>query len=105
VLAGIATNLGVESTARVAWELGYEIVFAEDAMASLTADMDEVSGSELLTVGGRYELDLARLAEGWRICRRIQNIRYKIGDPTLVERAKRTQAERAASNAAHPTQR
>jgi nicotinamidase-related amidase len=31
VLAGIATSIGVESTARFAWELGYAIVFAEDA--------------------------------------------------------------------------
>jgi len=31
VLAGIATSVGVESTARNAWELGYDIVFAEDA--------------------------------------------------------------------------
>ncbi|MFL6698437.1 MAG: hydrolase [Vitreoscilla sp.] len=31
VLAGIATSIGVESTARTAWELGYDIVFAEDA--------------------------------------------------------------------------
>ena len=31
VLAGIATSFGVESTARTAWELGYDIVFAEDA--------------------------------------------------------------------------
>ena len=31
VLAGIATSMGVESTARNAWELGYDIVFAEDA--------------------------------------------------------------------------
>jgi nicotinamidase-related amidase len=31
VLAGIATSIGVESTARNAWELGYDIVFAEDA--------------------------------------------------------------------------
>ena len=31
VLAGIATAVGVESTARFAWELGYDLVFAEDA--------------------------------------------------------------------------
>jgi nicotinamidase-related amidase len=31
VLAGIATSIGVESTARNAWELGYDLVFAEDA--------------------------------------------------------------------------
>lgn len=39
VLAGIATNIGVESTARAAWEHGYSIVFAEDATASFATDM------------------------------------------------------------------
>ncbi|WP_225768601.1 hydrolase [Inquilinus sp. Marseille-Q2685] len=39
VLAGIATNFGVESTARSAWELNYAVVFAEDAMTSLSAEM------------------------------------------------------------------
>jgi nicotinamidase-related amidase len=34
VLGGISTNYGVESTARVAWELGFHLVFVEDAMAS-----------------------------------------------------------------------
>ncbi|MGW7364203.1 isochorismatase family protein [Streptomyces sp. NPDC054841] len=38
VFGGIATNLGVESTARAASDLGYELVFAEDAMAALTAE-------------------------------------------------------------------
>ncbi|MEV6106757.1 isochorismatase family protein [Streptomyces sp. NPDC051940] len=37
VFAGIATNLGVESTARAASDHGYDLVFAEDAMAALTA--------------------------------------------------------------------
>jgi nicotinamidase-related amidase len=37
VLAGIATNMGVESTARAAADLGYRLVFAEDAMSGLTA--------------------------------------------------------------------
>ena len=32
VLCGIATEAGVESTARDAYELGYELVFASDAM-------------------------------------------------------------------------
>lgn len=39
VLAGVATNLGVESTARAAWEHGYSIVFAEDATSSFSAEM------------------------------------------------------------------
>jgi nicotinamidase-related amidase len=34
VIAGIATNFGVESTARDGYERGYAFVFAEDAMAS-----------------------------------------------------------------------
>jgi nicotinamidase-related amidase len=34
VLCGISTNLGVESTARFAYEYGYQQIFAEDAMAA-----------------------------------------------------------------------
>jgi nicotinamidase-related amidase len=34
VLGGIATNLGVEGTARAAHERGYDLVFIEDAMAA-----------------------------------------------------------------------
>ncbi|MEU9859668.1 isochorismatase family protein [Streptomyces sp. NPDC047971] len=43
VFAGIATNLGVESTARAACDLGYEPVFAEDAMTAFTADEHHAS--------------------------------------------------------------
>ena len=38
VLAGISTNIGVESTARFGWELGYELVLVEDAMSSSSAE-------------------------------------------------------------------
>ena len=38
VLCGIATNIGVESTARFAYEYGYHQIFAEDAMAAMSAD-------------------------------------------------------------------
>ena len=37
VLCGIATSIGVESTARDAYERGYRQIFAEDAMASRSA--------------------------------------------------------------------
>ncbi|MEU9399137.1 isochorismatase family protein [Streptomyces sp. SID4985] len=43
VLGGITTNLGVESTARAAADLGYDLVFAEDAMAAFTAAEHEAS--------------------------------------------------------------
>jgi nicotinamidase-related amidase len=39
VLGGIATNMGIESTARQAWEHGYEVVLVEDATSSFTAEM------------------------------------------------------------------
>lgn len=38
VLGGIATNFGVESTARDAWERGYRLLLVEDAMASMSAE-------------------------------------------------------------------
>jgi nicotinamidase-related amidase len=38
VLCGIATNFGVESTARFAYEYGYHQVFAEDAMSAMSIE-------------------------------------------------------------------
>src|SRR4051812_24741600 len=43
VFGGIATNLGVESTARAAADLGYDLVFAEDAMTAFTTAEHEAS--------------------------------------------------------------
>ncbi|MBU2654919.1 hydrolase [Acidomonas methanolica] len=43
VLGGIATNFGVESTARHAWELGYNVVIAEDLCTSLSAELHDVA--------------------------------------------------------------
>ena len=39
VLGGVATNIGVESTARQAWEYGYAVVLAEDATSGMSAEM------------------------------------------------------------------
>jgi len=39
VLAGIATNIGVESTARAALEHGYQLILVEDAMASRSEEL------------------------------------------------------------------
>src|ERR1700722_6283388 len=38
VLGGIATSIGVESTARSAWEHGYELIICEDLCADLSAE-------------------------------------------------------------------
>ncbi len=39
VLCGVSTNHGVESTARFAYEYGFQQIFVEDAMASMSAEM------------------------------------------------------------------
>jgi len=41
VLGGIATNIGVESTARQAWEHGYAMVLVEDATSGMSAEMHD----------------------------------------------------------------
>ena len=38
VLCGISTNIGVESTARNAWELGFSLILAEDACSAASAE-------------------------------------------------------------------
>jgi nicotinamidase-related amidase len=43
VLAGIATNFGVESTARHAWEHGYELAIVEDGCTSMSADLHHMA--------------------------------------------------------------
>jgi nicotinamidase-related amidase len=43
VLAGIATNFGVESTLRDAWEHGYDGVVAEDGCTSMSTELHEMA--------------------------------------------------------------
>ncbi len=38
ILCGISTNIGVESTARFAYEYGYNQIFAEDSMTAMNAE-------------------------------------------------------------------
>ncbi len=53
ILGGIATTFGVESTARDAYERGYAQVFAEDAMAALTAEAHAFALANVLGRIGR----------------------------------------------------
>lgn len=53
VLCGIATNYGVESTARFAFEYGFHQIFAEDAIASMTKEMHDASVNYVLKRIGR----------------------------------------------------
>lgn len=53
VLGGIATNFGVESTARGAYERGYEQVFVEDVMTSVSAELHDFCVKNILPRIGR----------------------------------------------------
>ena len=48
VLAGIATNFGVESTARDAWQHNYAVVIAEDATTSVDAELHRLAIEKIL---------------------------------------------------------
>jgi nicotinamidase-related amidase len=53
VICGIATEFGVESTARDACERGYELIFAEDAMIGMTAESHSNSVERIFPRLGR----------------------------------------------------
>ncbi|HWB54407.1 MAG TPA: isochorismatase family protein [Tepidisphaeraceae bacterium] len=53
VLGGIATNFGVESTARTAAELGFNLVLVEDGMASMDADAHRFAITKIFPRLGR----------------------------------------------------
>ncbi len=59
VLGGIATNFGVESTARAAFDRGYKVVFVEDVMTSLSAEAHRFTVEHVFPYMGRVR----RLAE------------------------------------------
>ncbi len=48
VLTGVATNFGVESTAREAWQYGYSVLVAEDAVSSVGEAMHKFSIENIL---------------------------------------------------------
>ena len=47
VIGGIATNFGVESTARAAFDFGFKLVFVEDATSGLNEEMHHFSFEKL----------------------------------------------------------
>ncbi len=48
VLCGISTNIGVESTARFAYEYGYNQIFVEDAMTAASKEEHESTVAKIL---------------------------------------------------------
>ena len=53
ILCGISTNIGVESTARNAWELGFNLVIAEDACSAASAEQHQGSMTHIFPRIGR----------------------------------------------------
>ena len=53
VLGGIATNFGVESTARDAWERNYQLLLVEDAMAALDEEAHRFAVTRIFPRLGR----------------------------------------------------
>ncbi len=53
VLCGISTNIGVESTARCAYEYGYQQIFAEDAMTAMSTEEHLMTISKIFPRIGR----------------------------------------------------
>jgi nicotinamidase-related amidase len=54
-LVGVATSLGVEATARSAYDLGYNIVFVTDAMTDRDADLHRHSVEKIFPRMGEAE--------------------------------------------------
>lgn len=53
VIGGVATNFGVESTARAAFDRGYAVVFAEDAMTTLSPEAHQFATQVIFPRMGR----------------------------------------------------
>jgi nicotinamidase-related amidase len=70
ILGGVATNFGVESTARAAFDRGYELIFIEDAMTSVSAAAHAFAVQNIFPRMGRVrtqEEAMRALASGWSI--------------------------------------
>ena len=62
MLGGVATNFGVESTARDAWQHNYSVVIAEDACSSMGADLHQFAMEKVLRRVARVRSTAAILA-------------------------------------------
>lgn len=62
VLGGISTNIGVESTARAAWEHGYALLLAEDACSAASAEQHAFSMEHIMPRLGRVRSTAQLLA-------------------------------------------
>lgn len=64
VLGGIATNIGVESTARLAYELGYHLVIVEDICSTYSAEMQHFAFNHIFPRISRIAKNAADVSLG-----------------------------------------
>jgi nicotinamidase-related amidase len=53
LMGGVATNIGVESTARAAYDRGYHLVFVEDAMSTISPEWHRFAVENIFPRMGR----------------------------------------------------
>ncbi len=59
VLGGVSTNMGVESTARQAWELNYEVVIARKATTGIDPEMHDFAMTRIFPLISRATDEIA----------------------------------------------
>jgi len=59
VLGGVSTNIGVESTARQAWELNYELIIARQATTSIDQEMHDFAMGRIFPLISRATDEIA----------------------------------------------
>lgn len=66
VLGGVATNIGVESTAREAFDRRYAVVFAHDAMTSVSEELHRFAVEKIFPMFGRVRstAEIVRALQG-----------------------------------------
>jgi len=62
---------------------------------------DDGVTAPVLTVGGRYDLEFAKLESKWQITKRQMRTRYTIGNPSVLMRAKVRSPEPANTEESH----
>ena len=65
VLSGVATGFGVDTTAREAYQHGYHIIFAEDAMGALSEQEYEYEVNYIFPFMGRVRKTDDIINAGW----------------------------------------
>ncbi|XNM65097.1 hydrolase [Escherichia coli] len=79
ILCGISTNIGVESTARNAWELGFNLIIAEDACSASSAEQHQSSMTHIFPRIARVRSTDEILAQRYDLSRAAAMVASQMG--------------------------